>query len=97
MTTEKSSTTKDDEQLLLNHLTKLGTEYEDLSKKEKDLETLLERLKHEERHLKASLSIVDQSSTNRKPSNIQEQQALKRLEDALMEDSSSSSDEEISG
>lgn len=97
MATEKSSTTKDDEQLLLNHLTKLGTEYEDLSKKEKDLETLLERLKHEERHLKASLAIVDQSSTNRKPSNIQEQQALKRLEDALMEDSSSSSDEEISG
>lgn len=97
MATEKSSTTKDDEQLLLNHLTELGTEYEDLSKKEKDLETLLERLKHEERHLKTSLSIVDQSSTIRKPSNIQEQQALKRLEDALMEDSSSSSDEEISG
>ena len=90
--------TNSQEQQLLNCLSNLGEEYQILDEKEKNLVSLLERLKEEERCLRSSLEVADQSSsTIRQPSN--ERQALKRLEEALMEDSSSSSssDEEEHG
>ena len=88
--------TNSQEQQLLNCLSNLGEEYQILEKKEKNLVSLLERLKDEERCLRSSLKIAEQSSStiHQPPSNNkqkQERQAMKRLEEALMEDSSSSS------
>ena len=101
-TLENPTNSKD--QQLLNHLSNLGEEYYNLCTKEKNLVSLLDRLKDEERCLLSSIELADQSSssTTRQSSNSkqdQERQAMKRLEEALMEDSSSSSssDEEEQG
>jgi peptidoglycan hydrolase CwlO-like protein len=79
--------------LLAVNLKDLGEEYNGLCEQENQLESLLERLQDEESRLQDALAIAEQASAIRKSPirsrQEQERQAIKKLEEALMGDSSS--------
>jgi predicted ribosome quality control (RQC) complex YloA/Tae2 family protein len=84
---------------LVKNLQDLGTDYQDLCKKQVELESILERAKEEEESLLSALAIAEKSSTTAlaPTKQDQERQAMKRLEEALMGDSSSDEESDRSG
>jgi peptidoglycan hydrolase CwlO-like protein len=79
------------QETLVKNLQDLGTDYQDLCKKQVELESILERAKEEEESLVSALAIAEKTSTTAQAPTKQDQerQAMKRLEEALMGDSSS--------
>jgi hypothetical protein len=87
------------EEILVKNLQDVGTDYQDLCKKQVELESILERAKEEEESLLSALAIAEKASTTAQAptKHDQEHQAMKRLEEALMGDSSSDEESDRSG
>jgi hypothetical protein len=87
------------EEILVKNLQDVGTDYQDLCKKQVELESILERAKEEEESLLSALAIAEKASTTAQAPTKQDQerQAMKRLEEALMGDSSSEEESDRSG
>eukprot|EP00980_Cylindrotheca_fusiformis_P029824 scaffold23911_cov127-Cylindrotheca_fusiformis.AAC.4 len=87
--TSKTFTSSVQDTLLLS-LRDINAEYNGLRTKERELEVLLRRVEEEERILLSALAAAEKPMPAKAPTRQnQERQAMKRLEEALMGDSSS--------
>lgn len=78
-------------------LRRLNEEYESLESTTKKLMQALEQLKKDEQCLQTGIEVLSERQQLPKSSKIQEEEAIRRLQDALMNDSSSESDDGSSG